>query len=194
MRQFKSLLDPQLTACLNDGGVIVLPTDTIYGVVAKTANQQAVERIYKLRGRAPEKPCIILVAGAWQIWDSSLWTNMHKKLADKYWPGPLSLVAPTTEKTPAYLHRGTHTLAYRVPDKPELLKLLTVTGPLIAPSANLEGEPVAITLDEAEKYFGDKVDGYVDAGSLANHAPSTVATIEDGKVIVLRQGAQRILL
>lgn len=194
MRQFTSLLDPQLAACLNDGGVVVLPTDTIYGVVAKAANRQAVEKIYKLRGRAPEKPCIILVAGAWQIVDSSLWTEMHKKLADKYWPGPLSLVAPTTDKTPDYLHRGTHTLAYRVPDNSDLLKLLTATGPLIAPSANIENEPVATTVAEAQKYFGDKVDGYVDGGSLVNHAPSTVAIIENGKVVILRQGAQRILL
>lgn len=193
MRLFTSLTDPNLIDTLNQGGVVVVPTDTIYGIVARASNQDAVERVYRLRGRAPEKPCITLIAERWHIPDTTLWTDEHKRLADKYWPGPLSLVAPTTSKTPHYLHRGTDTLAYRIPDMPDLRKLLTATGPLIAPSANLEGQPPATSLAEAQAYFGDQVDGYVDGGTIANHAPSTVAGVQDGKVHIFRQGALRIL-
>lgn len=194
MRQFASLTDPMLIDCLNKGGIVVLPTDTLYGIVTRTTDKQAVERIYRLRGRAPEKPCVILAAGAWQISDIELWNKDHTKMAQKYWPGPLSLVTPVSEKTPRYLHRGTHTLAYRVPDYIELLKLLAATGPLLAPSANPEGQPPAATLAEAQAYFGDTIDGYVDGGDLTNKAPSTVAGVKDGKPHIFRQGAVRIAM
>jgi L-threonylcarbamoyladenylate synthase len=194
VRLFSSLADPALAAALNNGGVVVMPSDTVYGVMARASDQKAVERIYKIRGRAPEKPFIILIADIWQITDTSEWSDAHKRLAERYWPGPLSLVAPTTEKTPAYLHRGTDTLAYRVPDYPELRKLLETTGPLVAPSANPEGEPTATTLAETQAYFGESVDGYVDGGTLAGHVPSTVAGIKDGKLHVFRQGATQVEL
>jgi L-threonylcarbamoyladenylate synthase len=188
---FASLEDTALISCLNEGGVVVIPTDTMYGIVARANDQQAVERVYRVRGRAPEKPCIILVAGAWQIADTALWTSKHKELAAAYWPGPLSLVAPTA-KTPEYLHRGTHTMAYRVPAHRELSQLLSSTGPIIAPSANPEGRSPAKTLLEAQAYFGDKVDGYVDGGTLPGDAPSTVAGVKNGEVYLFRQGALKL--
>lgn len=187
MRLFSSLNDKALISCLNDGGVVVLPTDTMYGLVARASDKQAVERLYRLRGRAPEKPCIVLAAGRWQISDASLWTAKHKELANQHWPGPLSLVAPTA-KTEDYLHRGTYTLAYRVPAHDALRKLLTSTGPLIAPSANRGGDKPATTIQEAQKYFGDQVDGYVDGGALAGDAPSTVAGVVDDEIYIFRQG------
>lgn len=188
---FASLQDPALISCLNDGGVVVIPTDTMYGIVARANDQKAVERVYRVRGRAPEKPCIMLVAGSWQIADTALWTQKHKELADAYWPGPLSLVAPTA-KTPEYLHRGTHTMAYRVPAHGDLARLLSQTGPIIAPSANPEGRPPAKTLLEAQAYFGDEVDGYVNAGTLPGDAPSTVAGVKNGEIHLFRQGVLHI--
>lgn len=187
MRLFSSLTDPALISCLNDGGIVVLPTDTMYGLVARASDKQAVEKLYRLRGRAPQKPCVVLIAGRWQIADNKLWTPMHKALADQHWPGPLSLVAPTS-KTEEYLHRGTHTLAYRVPAHEQLRKLLANTGPLIAPSANKEGERPATTIQEAQNYFNDQIDGYVDGGALAVNAPSTVAGVVDGEIYIFRQG------
>lgn len=188
---FSSLSDPTLITCVNQGGVVVIPTDTMYGLVARASDKQAVGRVYRIRGRAPEKPCIVLVAARWQITDSSLWTLAHKELADTYWPGALSLVAPTAT-TQEYLHRGTHTLAYRMPDRDDLRRLLTHTGPLIAPSANPETKPPATTIQEAQAYFGDAVDGYVDDGTLSGDAPSTVAGIIDGKFHIFRQGVLHI--
>lgn len=187
------MTDQHLIDSLNSGGVVVLPSDTVYGIMARADDLQAVERLYRLRGRAPEKPFIILVADRWQITDTEPWTDEHRKLAGTYWPGPLSLVAPTSDKTPQYLHRGTHTLAYRIPDDAALRKLLSATGPLVAPSANPENRPTATTLAEAHAYFDDQVDGYVDGGRIADHAPSTVAGIKNGKVHIFRQGALRIL-
>jgi L-threonylcarbamoyladenylate synthase len=188
---FASLTDPALIDCINNGGVVVIPTDTLYGIVARAEDKSAVERVYRIRGRSPNKACINLVASMAQITDDSLWTAEHKKLAQKYWPGPLSLIAPTAH-TPTYLHRGLDSLAYRVPDREDLRELLEHTGMLIAPSANVEGSPPATTVAEAYHYFGDYVDGYVDGGTLDHVAPSTLVTLIDGKVKVLRQGILHI--
>lgn len=190
---FTSLTDPALARCLLRGGVVVMPTDTLYGVVARAADEEAVKRVYRVRGRAPSKPCIILVAGAEQITDNSLWTAAHQKLAAQYWPGPLSLVVPTAH-TRKYLHRGTFSLAYRVPDREDLRELLRKTGPLVAPSANPEGNPPATTIVEAQTYFGNYVDGYIDEGTLAGHAPSTLVTIVDGMPKILREGASSVAM
>lgn len=188
---FASLTDPALITCLNQGGVVVIPTDTMYGIVARATDKQAVERVYNVRGRAPEKPCIILIAEREQITDDSLWTDEHTQLARSYWPGPLSLVAPTAQTEP-YLHRGTHTLAYRMPGRDDLRQLLAATGPIIAPSANPEGQPPATTVLEAQAYFGNTVDGYVDGGALAGDAPSTVVGVKNGEVHLFRQGVLHI--
>lgn len=188
---FTSLRDPALADCLNQGGVVVIPTDTMYGIVARASDQRAVERVYRVRGRAPQKPCIMLVADRWQISDTTLWTQKHKELAETYWPGALSLVAPVA-KIPEYLHRGTHTMAYRVPAHRDLNWLLSRTGPLIAPSANPEGLPPATTISEAQAYFGDRVDGYVDAGTLDGDSPSTVAGVQNGEIVLFRQGVLHI--
>lgn len=189
---FKSFTDPELITCLNEGGVVILPSDTLYGVMARAADQTAVERVYRLRGRAPDKPCIVLAAGLWQLTDTSLWSPTHKRLAKSHWPGALSLVTPVSDLTPAYLHRGTYTLAYRIPAYPQLRRLLEATGPLIAPSANPEGQPPATTTYEAKTYFGDTVDGYLDIGPLTGHRPSTVVTVINDKPHILRPGAVRI--
>jgi L-threonylcarbamoyladenylate synthase len=188
---FSSLTDPALIRCLQKGGVVVIPTDTLYGVVARAADEEAVKRVYRVRGRAPSKPCIILVADRSDITDNQLWTPAHRKIADTHWPGALSLVAPT-KHTRKYLHRGTQTLAYRVPAREDLRRLLALTGPLVAPSANPEGNPPATTLQEAQAYFGTYVDGYVDGGVMTGHAPSTLVTIVSGKPKILRQGAVKL--
>lgn len=184
---FASLTDPELIDCINSGGVVVIPTDTLYGVIARAADKAAVERVYRVRGRSPNKACVMLVAHAEQITDNSLWTAEHKKLAQKYWPGPLSLIAPTAH-TPKYLHRGLESLAYRVPARDDLRALLEKTGMVIAPSANVEGNPPATTVAEAQAYFGNYVDGYVDGGTLDSTAPSTLVTLAGGEPKVLRQG------
>ena len=192
MRAFANSSDLHIVNCLQDGGVVVLPTDTLYGLVASIHNEEAVERVYVLRGRDADKPCIILVADVSQIPDTDHWTDAHWHIAHRYWPGKLSLVAPVGETTPEYLHRGTHTLAYRVPADANLRELLAATGPLIAPSANMQGHEPATTVGEARDYFSDQVDAYVEGGRRSDTTPSTVVTIKDGRPVVLRQGAVQI--
>ena len=168
------------------GTIGVLPTDTVYGVVARAQDQEAVRRLYELKSRE-HKPGTLIAADTGQLESLGL---QHRYLAAvaHYWPGAVSVVVPCGPEL-AYLHQGVGSLAVRIPDVPDLRALLSRTGPLLTSSANDPGAPTAQNIDEARQYFGDKVDFYVDGGDLSGRAPSTVLRIIDDTVEVLRQGA-----
>ncbi len=182
MKIIKSLDSNELVNSLKNGGVAVIPTDTVYGIVASALSEDAIEKIYGIKGREKNKPFIILISSLddLKILDINL-DEATKKTVEKYWPGKVSIVFPTS----------TGTLAARLPDYPKLLELIKKTGPLIAPSANPQGLIPAKNIQEAINYFGDKVDYYIDSGEL-DSSPSTLIKIQDGKVVVLREGAVTI--
>ncbi len=156
----------------------VLGTDTIYGLVGLALSKKVVEKIYKLKKRTPSKPFIILISDLSDLNHFNIKINSFtKKLLQKIWPNPVSVVIKT--------------LAFRIPNKPDLLSLLKATGPLVAPSANPEGLPSAQTIKEAKIYFGNNVDFYQDEGKLISE-PSTLIEIKDNKVNILRQGCYKI--
>ena len=189
---------PFVAAALARGAVGVIPTDTIYGVVARALAPRAVARVYKLRRRNPKKPFIILIHSASALaafgvaLDTSRRASRHgyrRAFLAEAWPGPVSVIlplAPRAAKKYAYLHRGTRALAFRVPADAALCTLLKKTGPLVAPSANPEGEPPAKSIKEAEKYFGAGADFYVDAGRITGGASSLI-DLTGREPIVLRR-------
>lgn len=191
----------EIIEVLKRDGVGVLPTDTLYGIVGSALSRRTVARIYRLRRRNPKKPMIILIGSIGDLAPFGVRPSPKiKKLLNRWWPGKVSVALPISRSAGArenfltkfsYLHRGTGTLAFRLPASAWLRKLLHETGPLVAPSANFEGEPPAKTIRAARKYFGDGVDFYLDVGKL-DHAPSTLVAIENNKVLVLRKGAARI--
>lgn len=177
---------------IGNGRIGVIPTDTIYGLVCSALNPEAVERVYRVRNRKENKPCIVLISDVADLKRFNI--KITEKLArtlDTIWPGEVSVVLDCPDKRFTYLHRGTKTLAFRVPADQTLLDILKKTGPLVAPSANRGGEPHAQTVNEARTYFGDEVDFYLDGGKLIGR-PSTLVKYEDGKLIVLREGAVRV--
>jgi len=187
-----------ITKNLKRGGIGVLPTDTMYGIVGRALNKKTVERIYVLRKRNPKKPMIILIAHVGDVARFGVALDAQtKKILDHVWPGKVSVVLPQSVgnkklvKKFRYLHRGTRSLAFRLPEPAWLRALLLKTGPLVAPSANFEGRPPARTVKEAKRYFGDKVQFYVDIGRLASK-PSTLVAAERGIIRVLRPGAVNI--
>lgn len=176
---------------IKDGQIGIMPTDTIYGVVASALNKDSVERVYAVRGRDLEKPCIILIADKEEVKKFNVKiSDVAQNTMDTYWPGAVSIIFPCTDKKLKYLHRGTNSLAFRVPDPShkELIDFLKQTGPLIAPSANLAGNPPAKTIEEAEDMFPATVDFYIDGG-LCEGAPSTVVSVTTEKLVLLRSGA-----
>ncbi len=171
---------------LKAGEVAVIPTDTLYGIVALTGSSKAVERVYFLRKRSPDKPVIILIGSYSQLEDFVDIPDTSEKYLQSVWPGQISVILPCNKKEYAYLHRGTNSLAFRMPADEALQKLLLSTGPLIAPSANIEGMPSATNIEEAKKYFGENVSVYIDKGELIGNPSRLVRLNEDGSVDILR--------
>ena len=163
-----SSLTDEIAAILKSGGIGVLRTDTLYGVVASAGNEQAVERVYKVKTRKPSKSPIVLIASMEDMFAQYDETT-YKRLKE-LWPGKNSIILPSSR--PAWITRGNESIAYRVPDDENLRAFLQKTGPLIAPSANPEGQPPAMTISQAEAYFGDNIDFYVDRGDVVEAAPS----------------------
>lgn len=171
---------------IKEGGVGVVPTDTLYGVVGSALNANAVERIYAVRQRDLHKPLIILVASQNDLSRFGIQlTGAQEAFLNNYWPGPVSVILPCQSDRFAYLHRGTGALAVRLPDSQQLSELIATVGPIVAPSANPQGQPPAETVEEARAYFGDRLDFYVDGGRLAGQ-PSTLVDLTEDKPRVLR--------
>ena len=188
--------DEKLIDVLTEGGVVVMPTDTIYGIVGSALNKVTVERIYGIRRRAPEKPCIILVGEAKELEKFSviLSPEQNNKLKE-YWPfdsaqdkfTPTSIILDCPDDSFTYLHRETKTLAFRLPKNTDLQNLLKKTGPLIAPSANSEGLSPAKDISQAKEYFGDLVDLYIDGGAIIGKPSKLIQLHKDGSVTILRE-------
>jgi L-threonylcarbamoyladenylate synthase len=177
---------------LKNGGVAVLPTDTIYGLSALALNKNAVQKIYDLKGRDENKPFIIAISSIKDLKKFNIYLN--EKISDflkNIWPNPVTVVLPIKNKNFEYLTHGSNSLAFRIPNYQPLLEILEKTGPLISTSANTSGNPPAKNIEEAKEYFGNSVDFYLDAGVLDN-PPSTVIEIKDNKINILREGAFKI--
>ncbi len=187
-------------ALLAAGAVGVMPTDTIYGIVGSALEERTVERIYRLRRRNRKKPMIVLIAGTGDLRRFGIVPSPRAaRVLRRVWPGKVSVILPCPSRKFAYLHRGTGTVAFRMPASAPLRAFLARTGPLVAPSANIEGEKPARTPAEAKRYFGDRVEFYAAARGASKRSsaakPSTlIALAKDGAVTVLRKGAGRVVL
>lgn len=171
---------------LKDGSVGILPTDTLYGLVGSALNEAAVERIFSLKKRSYQKPLIVLIS---KLEDLKLFgvalDERKTAILQSYWPGPVSIILYAANEKFRYLHRGSKTIAFRLPDEPFLLDLLGKTGPLVAPTANLEGCPPSKTIEQAREYFKNNVDFYLDAGRL-DRKPSTLISLVDDEEKIIR--------
>lgn len=174
VKTINDINDPALYHVLSRGGLAVLRTDTLYGVLARADDEAAVERVYQLKHRDQAKSPIVLVADAGQMFDEL--PASQASLADQPWPARTSIILPSTD-APEWLRRGNDSIAYRVPDDEALRRLLAETGPLIAPSANPEGLAPAMTVQQAIDYFGEAVDIYVDGGQVADDTPSRLLRV-----------------
>lgn len=180
--EFLKLTDSRLADLLKSGGVGVLPTDTVYGLVCDAANPEAVAKLYALKSRE-KKPGTLIAATVNQVIDLGIQEDVVRAV-EKFWPG-VSVVMQANEHL-AYIHQSLETLAVRVVADGELKAFLKQTGPLLTSSANLPGQPPANTVDEARAYFGDAVDFYVDGGDLSGRQASTLIRVVDGVLEVLR--------
>ncbi len=168
----------EIEKILKKDGIGILPTDTIYGLVGSAFSKKAIEKIYKIKQREKNKPFIILISS---LKDLKLFgIKLDKKriaFLKKIFFAKTSIILECPNKKFSYLHKNKNSLAFRMPKDLWLKKLLSKTGPLVAPSANLTGMPPSETIKQAKKYFGNKIDFYFDKGKIKNR-PSIILEIK----------------
>lgn len=169
------------------GGIAVIPTDTLYGIVAKADDKKAVERIYEIKGRDDDKPFIILITDVKDLENFGIKKSVYEKYIDIFKP-KTSIILPVKNLKFKYLHRGKESLAFRIISKRNghLYELIRKISPLVAPSANPQGKDPARNRREAKAYFGDKVDAYVCYGTRSGK-PSTIISLASGKPVLIRK-------
>jgi L-threonylcarbamoyladenylate synthase len=175
---------------LKRGDVIVFPTETLYGLGADTLNDAAVEKVFRLKGRDPRSPIPVLVADQEMLHTLVAKVPMTaQKLMDRYWPGPLTLVLPGRKNIPKPLCNPTGGVAVRISSQPIATLLVNGLGrPLTATSANPSGKEPARTLQVAKNYFADRVDVFVDGGTLTSKNGSTVVEVMEDSIKIIREG------
>jgi L-threonylcarbamoyladenylate synthase len=172
------------------GGVIVYPTDTMYGIGANALNPEAIAKVQAVKRRTDQKPILVLVPSAAEVGDlTPEITPTAQLLMDAFWPGPLTLVFAAADAIPSVLKSGGGTIGIRVPSNPVCLKLLKLCAcPITSTSANLSGEMTEKTVAEIRRNLAAGVDLYLDAGALPESKPSTVVDVSVTPPRLLRAG------
>jgi len=179
---------------LNQGDVVALPTETVYGLAASMAHPHAVEKIFQLKKRPQENPLIIHLGEKESLFHYTAKgeTPLVRALIEAFWPGPLTLVLPIKEELIGETVRaGLKTAAFRLPSHPVTRAILQQTGPLVMPSANLSGKPSATEVEHVEEDFGSAfpvVEGEKE-GEAAVGLESTILVEQEGKWCIARLGA-----
>lgn len=187
----ESDLIAQAANVLRKGGVIGYPTETVYGIGCSTFKDQAVDRIFDLKHRDKSKAMIVIAADIIQISDIvDEIPESAERLMENFWPGPLTIVFNSSSLIKDFEFGKSKTIAVRIPDNPICLSLLKFTGfPLVSTSANISGQPSAITAKEVLNYFGDQLDLVIDGGTTPTTNPSTVIDVTRNPARIIREGA-----
>jgi L-threonylcarbamoyladenylate synthase len=173
---------------LGQGDLVAFPTDTVYGLGAALFNHQAIDRLYVVKGRDIAKAIAVLVGDETALEQvAGVLSGFAASLARRFWPGPLTLVVAAHPALPANLS-PLPTVGVRMPDHPLALALLRRTGPLAVTSANLSGEPSAVTAEEVYAQLNGRIPLILDGGHTPGGLPSTVVDCTGSEPVILRPG------
>lgn len=175
--------------CLKSGGIIAIPTDTVYGIGADPFNADAVQKLYTLKGRPEEKPIPLVLGSVEDVQQvAQNLPDFFFHLTEKFWPGGLTIIVQSKNLLPQLTAGGT-TVGLRIPNQPLLLEILQeFGGPLAITSANLSGHPAATSPDEFSKELVSRIDVIVDDGQTPGPTPSTVYDISVSPPQIRRHG------
>jgi tRNA threonylcarbamoyl adenosine modification protein (Sua5/YciO/YrdC/YwlC family) len=180
----------QAIAAIKRGQLVVLPTDTVYGVGADAFPRYAVSALLAAKGRDRDMPVPVLVGSPQTLDGLTLGlTQPARDLVEAFWPGALTIVCREQPTLNWDLGDTRGTVAVRMPLHPVAIELLVATGPMAVSSANRSGEPAATTVDEAEEQLGETVSVYLDGGRCADPVPSTIVDVTGETPTVLRLAA-----
>ncbi len=179
---------------LRNGGVVAIPTETVFGLIADARNKDAVERIYEIKERPREKPFTVFVPD--KSWITQLGSYGHpgvKKLIDKFMPGPITLVLKAKPDAPSAVVSDEGKIGIRIPDHPVVRDILSrIDFPLASTSANISGKPPLFSHKDVEAHLGDRVD-FVFPQDADGNLPSTVLDVSDKVPVLKRKGPVSLL-
>jgi L-threonylcarbamoyladenylate synthase len=184
-----SVLAERMRRVLGENGLIALPTESFYGLAVDPFNEQALEKLWQVKGRSKGKPVLVLIGEGVQL--NPFVRNIPPAatvLMNAFWPGPLTIVFPAALGLSDAVTAGTRSVGIRLSAWPPLCELLRRVGPVTGTSANREGMPPPTTPIDVRQYFGDALDLIVDAGPTPGGRPSTVIDVQ-GPIRIIRDGA-----
>ena len=175
---------------IKEGNLVLFPTETVYGIGANALDEKAVKKIYEAKGRASDNPLIAHISNLEML--KKLVTKIRekkKKLIEKFWPGPLTIIFNKSNIVPNIITAGLETVAIRMPSNEIAKRLIEYSGvPIAAPSANISGKPSGTVVEDILEELDGKVEYIIDGGMVDIGLESTVIRVIDGKVHILRPG------
>lgn len=180
----------RVVACLDAGGTVAIPTDTVYGLAVSALHPDAVRALYQAKGRPKKKPIPILIGDAADLNEVACGVRpVMERLAAGFWPGPLTMVLPTSPAIPDIVTAGQHSVGLRMPDHPVALAILRACGfPVAVSSANLSGGIEPTTAAGVLEQLAGRIDLVVDGGESPGGVPSTVIDFAHDPFRILRKG------
>jgi len=179
----------KILSFLRAGGVIGFPTDTAYGLGADPFHESAVRRIFEIKGRPKSKPILLLVNSVAMAQGVAELSKMALTLAEKFWPGPLTMILRARENVPSIVTAGTGTVGVRWAAAPFAGRLIQAFGgPITATSANLSGSPSTVTAAEVQEQLEGRLELLIDGGKLPARGGSTLVDLTTSPIRVLRGG------
>lgn len=181
----------EISKIIKNGGIVVFPTETVYGIGTNGLNKEAISRLYEVKQRPINKPISLLVSSIdmAEMVAKDI-TDMEYKLMEKFFPGPLTIILKKKSNVPDNLTNNTDTVGIRMPDNIIAKKLIEYANvPIATPSANISGRPSGTNIDTIINDFKDKVDYYIDGGESKLGIGSTIVKIENGYPVILRYGS-----
>ncbi len=181
----------QTVEVIKKGGVILNPTDTIYGLGCDAFNKKAVDMVFKIKQRNPKNPALVLAGNITMLNDLVEGISQKtKELIHRFWPGPLTMLFKARKGISPLLISDDGKIGIRVPKYNFCLKLIKLCrSPIVSTSANISGDKQSAEIDELIKIFSHKVDLIIDAGDNTSLIPSTVIDASEDKLILIREGA-----
>ena len=181
----------EVAEIIRNGGVVIFPTETVYGIGGNALNTETIKKIYEVKKRPSSKPLSILVKDKDEIEKyAQITSEIEKKIIDNFMPGPITLVLKKKENIiPEIVTAGNDTIGVRIPNNNIIAQVLkSCSLPIAAPSANISGQPSSTKLEDVIDDFNGKVDAMIDGGECTEKVSSTVVQVVDGKVRILREG------
>ena len=174
---------------IKNGGVVAMPTETVYGLAADALNGAAVKKIFEAKGRPADNPLIVHISEISQIYSLVReFPEKARRLAKKFWPGPLTMILPKSALVPDEVSAGLDTVAVRFPSHNTARRLITLSAPLAAPSANLSGSPSPTSFNHVRDDMDGRIDAIIDGGDCDVGVESTVITLATPIPELLRPG------